>query len=115
MSDLSEQDIQRQILDALPLWLPGAFIRKLPVSGMRVGGGRVAKSPLAGMPDILAIWKGRYLGLEVKRPGEKPSLLQEIVGRDIQAADGYVDVVWDLDTAEATVSLFKLRIEGRAK
>lgn len=62
----SERAIVRAILSYLNS-LPGCVARK------RWGGGM----GVAGEPDIDACLQGRSLQLEVKRPGERPTLLQE--------------------------------------
>ncbi len=61
----NESSIVKAILRYLNS-LPGCLARK------RWGGGM----GVAGEPDIDACFRGRSLQLEVKRPGEKPTLLQ---------------------------------------
>ena len=46
-----------------------------------------------GIPDINAVINGRFYGFEVKRPGEKPTKLQEQAIRKINAAGGIAAVV----------------------
>jgi hypothetical protein len=46
-----------------------------------------------GIPDILACYRGRFLGLEVKLPGEEPSPMQWKVLDEIRAAGGIARVV----------------------
>lgn len=47
----------------------------------------------AGVPDLLACYRGRFLGLEVKQPGQKPTRLQlHVLGR-IEAAGGAAGIV----------------------
>ncbi|MCR4437298.1 MAG: VRR-NUC domain-containing protein [Peptococcaceae bacterium] len=41
-----------------------------------------------GLPDIICCYKGRFIGLEVKKPGGKLTKLQEITLRDIERAGG---------------------------
>jgi hypothetical protein len=62
---MTERAIVKAILAYLN-GLPGCLARK------RWGGGM----GVAGDPDIDACLRGRSLQLEVKRPGEKPTLLQ---------------------------------------
>jgi len=42
----------------------------------------------AGLPDIICCYKGRFVGIEVKKPGGKLTKLQEITLRDIERAGG---------------------------
>jgi len=46
-----------------------------------------------GIPDILACYRGWFLGLEVKQPGEEPSLKQRKILNEIEAAGGIARVV----------------------
>ncbi len=41
-----------------------------------------------GVPDIFACLKGRYLQIEVKRPGEKPTKVQEAFMEGINSCGG---------------------------
>ena len=61
-----EQDIQTKIMDYI------TSIGGLPIKFNNIG--IYAK---AGVSDILACVKGRFVAIEVKRPGKKPSPLQE--------------------------------------
>ena len=46
-----------------------------------------------GIPDLLCCWQCRFLGLEVKLPGEKPSPKQRHIMRAIRDAGGIAEVV----------------------
>lgn len=74
-----ESDLQTQILNYLRE--KGVFCWKQNSSGVR---GR--KAPIRGIPDILGVLPdGRFLGVEVKKPGGKPSAEQvEFIQRIIQ-------------------------------
>ena len=61
-----EQDIQTKIMDYI------SSIGGLPIKFNNIG--IYAK---AGVSDILACIKGRFVAIEVKKPGGKPSKLQE--------------------------------------
>jgi hypothetical protein len=51
----------------------------------------------AGIPDLLVCWRGRFIGLEVKLPGNTPSPLQEKVLREISRAGGIAEVVTSVE------------------
>jgi hypothetical protein len=55
-----------------------------------------------GIPDLLCCYRGRFVGLEVKQPGNKPSPMQRVVLNEIVAAGGYAAVV---TTVEQVVHL----------
>ncbi len=44
----------------------------------------------AGIPDIVGVANGHFFGIEVKVPGKKPTILQELVMRRIGEAGGIV-------------------------
>jgi len=53
-----------------------------------------------GLPDLFACYRGRFIGLEVKLPGEKPSPRQEVVLHRIREAGGIGQVVSSVDEVE---------------
>ena len=55
---------------------------------------------VAGIPDILLCYNGHFVALEIKRPGEKPTNLQEKVLRDIKEVGGIAAVVYGLSDAK---------------
>lgn len=63
---------------------------------------------VAGIPDILLCYNGHFVALEIKRPGEKATKLQEKVLRDIKEAGGIFAVVYGLpDVKELLDTLTK--------
>lgn len=53
----------------------------------------------AGIPDIISIVDGGFVGIEVKADKtKKPTELQKICGREIQAAGGRWFLVYDADS-----------------
>jgi len=62
---------------------------------------------MAGLPDIIVCYRGRFIGLEVKNPGEKHkvSAVQELVHRMIRDAGGKVYVVSSVAEAVACIRL----------
>ena len=58
----------------------------------------------AGIPDILACYKGVFLGIEVKVGKNKPSALQKAKVKLINQAGGLAVVTWD-DTEQLKAML----------
>lgn len=58
----------------------------------------------AGVPDIIACWRGKFLAIEVKREGKEPTVLQARMLREIEASGGAA--FWG--TAEKVISEIKL-------
>lgn len=54
---------------------------------------------VAGVPDILVLWKGHLYGLELKAPGGKLSENQTETQRNMAAAGATLGVAWSLDEA----------------
>ena len=81
-----EQDIQSKIMDYI------SSIGGLPIKFNNIG--IYAK---AGVSDILACIKGRFVAIEVKRPGKKPSALQEQFINAINNIGGYAFWADNLD------------------
>ena len=84
-----EQGIQTRIIKALSS--KGVYVVKV-VSASR-----------NGTPDLLCCFKGRFIAIEVKRPGEKPTELQNAKLEKIREAGGVA--VW-VDSLEAAMSVF---------
>lgn len=45
-----------------------------------------------GIPDILACWQGRFIAIECKQPGRRPTRIQALVHHRIRQAGGTVVV-----------------------
>ena len=68
----------------------------------------------SGIPDIICCYKGRFIGIEVKRPGGKLSRLQEAALRKIQAAGGSAVVAFNVEDVKNFFSSFNnLHEQGR--
>lgn len=104
----SESEIQGQILDFLRIQYPRALVRKQALGPMKVGNGANARNPMDGFPDIFVLMPpdGRYIGFEVKKPGGKPSLAQEMTHAAIRATGAKVFIVTsNEDVKEALAAL----------
>jgi hypothetical protein len=53
-----------------------------------------------GVPDLLCCLEGRFIGLEVKLPGEKPSSRQKVILQRIREAGGIGEVVTSVAEVE---------------
>lgn len=51
----------------------------------------------SGIPDIICCYKGRFIGIEVKRPEGKVSKLQEITLRKIVTSGGITIIAYSTD------------------
>jgi Holliday junction resolvase len=65
----------------------------------------------SGIPDIIAIISGHFVGVEVKSATGKPTELQKICGKQIEKAGGTWLVVADDVTLEVLEAVIKNRKE----
>lgn len=86
-----ESRLQRKIRKALKAEYPDSVWWK-------VHGGPFTP---AGIPDLAGVVYGRPIFLEVKMPGEEPSLVQRKRMRDLRRAGAIVAVVTSVDEAIA--------------
>lgn len=61
---------------------------------------------MAGLPDIVCCYKGQFIGIEVKMPGNTASVQQRNVGLKIQEAKGLWMVAYDLKVVEEILDIF---------
>ena len=94
MAQTTEKKIENQIkkwLDKQGYWW------------MKVHGDLFQKS---GVPDILACINGRFVGIEVKRPGGKVSALQDYNIEQIRASGGVAFVATSVDEVRFNLDHF---------
>ncbi len=73
MNPLPESTIKRQIM---------RFLKSLPESDWEVS----PPGSVSGKPDITGCLKGRYVAIEVKRPGKIPTPIQSYKLKKLKAA-----------------------------
>jgi len=60
----------------------------------------------AGMPDLIICYKGKFIALECKAPGRKPTLVQKLTINKINRAGGLAVVVHSLEEAKEILRRF---------
>lgn len=85
-----EQDIQTKIMD---------YIKS--IGGLPIKQNQIGIYAQAGVPDIIACIKGRFVAIEVKRPKQKPKPIQEAWLRAINDVGGYAFWSDNLDDVKA--------------
>ena len=90
--------LERMITDGIMRWLKAEGYWAVKIHG--------AAYQTAGLPDIIAIdRRGRFVGLEVKRPIiGKVTRLQEKTLQDINLGGGYAVVVRSLEDSFAAIA-----------
>lgn len=61
-------------------------------------------SQVSGLPDLLLCYRGRFVGLEVKLPGEHPTAIQAWTLQEIRLAGGVAECVHSLEEAVAVLN-----------
>lgn len=111
----TEKQIQNQILDWLRLM--GGFVVRINSGAMR--GDHKGKrwymrfNDTPGCSDILGVWRGRALAVEVKRPGGKLTEHQERFLDAWQRAGGLAVVADSLDGLRAVLECRNELIAGK--
>lgn len=83
---------------------PETALSQKVLSRLRVEGGRWVKNhggpyTEAGVADITGCWKGRFIAIELKMPGEEPSELQKMFLDDIYYSNGRAGIAYSVQEA----------------
>lgn len=62
---------------------------------------------VAGDPDIYGLWRGHHFEIELKRPGESPTLLQQYHLRQWQRAGAHAFVVHSLPELQHAIDTLR--------
>ena len=90
-----EKEIQKAILD----WLGynKIFHYRNATTGIFMSNGRWKTSQSKGSPDIIAVIKGRYIGIEVKAESKKQSPAQKEFQKNLEKAGGKYILAYSMD------------------
>lgn len=91
---------ERKILESILRLLRKRSLEGAPVWWLKVHGNPIQR---AGVPDLLICWYGRFVGIEVKRPGRDPTRLQEHVMSWIRRAGGATAVCHSAEEVDAVL------------
>lgn len=101
-----ESYYQGKIIDYLEERYPDSFVRKISQGAYSQG----------GTPDILFVYKGRYIGFEVKRPFYGiTSKLQEQTIKKIRRAGGVAEVVTYVSEVKKIMDIVEQELEVESK
>ena len=102
MTTKRESHLQRRVRGALAAAFPGCWCVKVHVSEFSA----------AGTPDLLCCVHGHFVAIEVKQPGEVPTVLQEFTLNNIRHAGGIAVVV---SSPEQAVAAVRERLPNRGR
>jgi hypothetical protein len=102
-----EKDIEKSICDWLRI--KGVFFRKIPMGGYFDTTRRTFRKHTnpyvgVGISDLLLCWNGRWVSIEVKRPGGKQTGSQIEFERELKTAGGVYFLVNSIEGIAAVCS-----------
>ena len=100
----SEHDIQNAIYGYLGAL--GWLVWRNNSGMVKTDKGYMIKMGRAGLPDLFALKDGILLGVEVKKPGKKPTEIQEYMLQDLQKHGAQTIVATSID--DVTLKLTEL-------
>ena len=110
---MKESQIQKEILHWLSLqpkdqmfsWrmYTGPIVRGNPLKGKTF----FTPNPCPGLPDIIVIIKGRFVGLEITQPKGRQSTEQKPFEQAIKKAGGFYFLIRSLDEAIQAIDSIK--------
>jgi hypothetical protein len=115
-----EGPIHKAILEYLRRALPGAMIHhsanELDIGGDRrakaiAQGKAKAKGMMPGFPDLIILWCGRFLAIEVKADGNYPDPQQRDVGALIEKNGGTWAWARSVTEAEKIVKAWRAMVQ----
>jgi hypothetical protein len=105
-----EKDIQKAILDFLE-WQKNIYFFRAGAGAVKTirGNGSTGyfKTGKKGLPDIILLINGYFIGLEVKRPSGVQSEAQKSAQDDIEVAGGKYFLVRSIDDVEKIIKEYK--------
>lgn len=93
-----ESDIQAAIIKFLEY--KKAIVVKFNNVGIKKANGSYIPPRQKGISDLLVCYKGIFIAIEVKRPGNSTTVFQDIFLENIQKAGGYAIVASDVSDVE---------------
>lgn len=100
---VSENTVQRAVIDFLQVMVPGAYVFAIPNAARRRRDGKAGNAVPGlrrGMPDLGFLcdeYPGLTHFLEVKRPGETATEVQLACHRELRQRGAHVDVAESID------------------
>ena len=99
-----ESEIQKSILDFLE-WQKEIYFFRAGSGLVKLENGRHFKSGKPGVPDIIVVYEGRFIGLEVKTETGRQSEVQKEAEEQITDAGGEYYIVRSIDDVKDFLEL----------
>lgn len=92
---MGKQQVEQHIQESIMRYIKS-------IGGLPIKQNQIGIYAQAGVPDIIACVKGRFVAIEVKRPGEKPKPIQEAFLEAINKKGGIAFWSDNLDKVKET-------------
>ena len=110
ISEPLEKEIQKSILEFLE-WQKNIYFFRAGAGAVKTirknGSMGFFKTGKKGLPDIVLVLNGYFIGLEVKRPSGVQSEAQKEAQKDIESAGGKYFLVRSIDDVEKVLKEYK--------
>jgi penicillin-binding protein-related factor A (putative recombinase) len=64
-----------------------------------------------GIPDILGVYKGRFVAIECKQKGLKPTILQAQILCELERSGGIIFVVDSSEKAQEVIKALQIKVK----
>ena len=91
---MSETDLKNKVLRYLRRELPGSWVY------------HPSDKFVSGIPDILVVWRGRFMAIELKVGKNKPTRIQLHTLKKIEEACGMAFVCYTMEEVKEAVAAF---------
>ena len=107
LEGMKESTIQRGILDYLELFsrTNTIYFFRAGSGAFKTSAGRYFKTGVKGLPDIIALYAGRFIGLEVKTPKGRQSIDQKKAEDSILRSGGEYHIVRSISDVKEILPL----------
>jgi len=104
---LLEREIQKTIIEYLTYLenLGKLYFFRAGSGAIKLDNGRYFKTGKPGLPDIIVLIKGMFIGLEVKTSNGKQSKIQKEAEENIKKNNGYYFIVRSIEDVENILKL----------
>lgn len=78
-----------KVLSAIVRYLKSLKVAGVPIFYVKLHGSHMQR---AGLPDLLIVYRGKMIAVEIKRPGGKPTALQVHTLSEMALAGAYTSI-----------------------
>jgi hypothetical protein len=95
-----------------PYW---TAVNPVPAKSKAAAGLSKAMGLREGTPDLIFLWRGEFIGVELKAGKGTPSTVQRNAHAEILLSNGVVFTVWSLDELIDVLQQFGIPVKGKVR